>query len=182
MLNAIDIANFFVDLANSDSDDCMTNLRVNKLIYFAQAWSLVRRNVPLFSEEIQAWTYGPVVQSVYQVFKGYGRDRIQYVHGDYSPDIFSSEELELLIDVAQCYGRFTSPALVDITHASNSPWKRVFSENENNVISKESLREYFSALKELEGFHLNELCEEDFVGYRDKEGYLVLPREISDAE
>ena len=58
MLKAIDVANFFVDLANSDPDDCMTNLRVNKLLYFAQAWSVVRRNKPLFEEDMQAWKYG----------------------------------------------------------------------------------------------------------------------------
>lgn len=43
MCKAIDVANFFVDMANNDPNDCMTNLRVNKLLYFAQAWSLVRR-------------------------------------------------------------------------------------------------------------------------------------------
>lgn len=181
MLNAIDIANFFVDLANSDSDDCMTNLRVNKLIYFAQAWSLVRRDMPLFSEEIQAWTYGPVVPSVYHAFKDYGRERIQNVHGEYSPDIFSSEELELLIDIAQYYGKFTSPALVDITHSDNSPWQKVFSKTENRIISKGSLKEYFSASKEIEAFKLKAVNEENFIGYRDKDGFLVLPKEDYDA-
>ena len=68
MLKAIDVANFFVDLANSDPDDCMTNLRVNKLLYFAQAWSVVRRNKPLFEEDMQAWKYGPVVPEVYTAF------------------------------------------------------------------------------------------------------------------
>lgn len=52
MCRAIDVANFFIDLANSDPDDCMTNLRVNKLLYFAQAWSLVRRGKPLFPDEL----------------------------------------------------------------------------------------------------------------------------------
>ena len=79
MLKAIDVANFFVDLANSDPDDCMTNLRVNKLLYFAQAWSVVRRNKPLFEEDMQAWKYGPVVPEVYTAFSACGRERIASV-------------------------------------------------------------------------------------------------------
>ena len=54
MIKAIDIANFFIDLSNSLEEELMTNLKVNKLVYLAQAWSLVRLGKPLFCENIQA--------------------------------------------------------------------------------------------------------------------------------
>ena len=154
MCRAIDVANFFIDLANSDPDDCMTNLRVNKLLYFAQAWSLVRRGKPLFKEELQAWKHGPVVPSVYQAFKPCGRERISAVSGEYSADVFSNDELELLIDVARKYGCYTSPALVAMTHLPGSPWESVYAPGHNNVISTNRLKDYYSQQDPLSGYEV----------------------------
>ena len=182
MAKAIDVANFFVDMANCDPDDCMTNLRVNKLLYFAQAWSLVRLGRPLFDEDIQAWTYGPVVPSVYQAFKACGRERIQSVFGDYSADVFSGDELSLLLDVLNEYGKYTSPALVGITHKEGSPWREVFTPNANRVIGQEALRDYFRQETPLPAFDAAISEEGDYAGYRDADGYLVLPADMDDAE
>ncbi len=181
MLKAIDVANFFIDLSSSMEEELMTNLKVNKLVYFAQAWSLVRLGRKLFDEDILAWTYGPVVQSVYSTFKPCGKNNIEHVYGDYSADAFSSEELELLMDVALQYGQYTATTLVNITHKSGSPWAKVYKEHENNIISIDSMKEYFSALQPLPEFTLS-VSDEDFVGYRDKDGYLVLPKEWDDEQ
>ena len=99
MIKAIDIANFFIDLSNSLEEELMTNLKVNKLVYLAQAWSLVRLGKPLFCENIQAWQYGPVIPSVYNTFKVCGANNIENVFGEYNQKIFSPEELDLLIDI-----------------------------------------------------------------------------------
>lgn len=179
MLKAIDVANFFVDLASSMEEEFMTNLKVNKLVYFAQAWSLVRLNRELFSEDVVAWTYGPVIPSVYDAFRPCGRNKIEHVCGEYTQAKFSSEELDLLVDVALQYGQYTAPTLVNITHKPKSPWSQVYKEHENNIITKESMREYFSALKPLPTFN-PAFDENDFVGYRDSEGFLVLPKEWDD--
>lgn len=57
---AIDAANFFIKLANDAGEEGMTNLRVNKLLYFAQAWSLARLGKELFAEDFQAWVYSEI--------------------------------------------------------------------------------------------------------------------------
>ncbi len=182
MCRAIDVANFFIDLANSDPDDCMTNLRVNKLLYFAQAWSLVRRGKPLFPDELQAWKFGPVVPSVYQAFKPCGRERISSVSGEYSADVFSTEELELLIDVARKYGRYTSPALVDMTHRPGSPWEAVYAPGQNNTISTDCLKAYYSQKALLPAYEVPEAPEDQYIGHRDpSDGLLVLPKEYDNA-
>lgn len=181
MHKAIDIANFFVNLSSAADEELMTNLKVNKLVYFAQAWSLVRFNKKLFDEDILAWQYGPVVQSVYNTFKPCGKNNIANVAGNYSEDKFSEDELALLIDVAMQYGQFTAPKLVDITHKKNSPWSKVYKEHESNVISIESIKEYFSNLKPMQSFSFD-VNENEFIGYRDSEGYLVLPKEWDDGE
>ena len=62
MVHAIDVARFFINIANTiPTYDLMTNLRVNKLLYFAQGECLRRLGYPLFDDDIEAWTYGPVV-------------------------------------------------------------------------------------------------------------------------
>ena len=65
--SAVDVARYLVLLASTESDgpaqeaDCLTNLRLQKLLYYVQGWSLGERGRPMFREEIQAWRYGPVV-------------------------------------------------------------------------------------------------------------------------
>lgn len=181
MCRAIDVANFFVDMANNEPDDCMTNLRVNKFLYFAQAWSLVRRGKRLFDSQIQAWQYGPVVPEVYQAFKPCGRERISSTSGEYSPDLFDNEELELLIDVFREYGKYSSPALVGFTHEKGTPWERVYDPDKRETeISDESLREYFFKQEPLKPYVLPEVPESDYIGYRDSNGTLILPKEYDD--
>ena len=181
MCKAIDVANFFIDMANNDPDDCMTNLRVNKLLYFAQAWNLVRNNKPLFEDEIQAWQYGPVVPNVYHTFKPCGRERIASTSDDYSFSRLSCEEIMLLIDVMREYGRFSSPALVDMTHEAGSPWARVYDPNHNNSITNDSLFDYFSTQQPLPKFSVIDDAEDDLLGRRDpKDGLLILPQEYDD--
>ena len=181
MCKAIDVANFFVDMANNDPDDCMTNLRVNKLLYFAQAWSLVRRGERLFNSQIQAWQYGPVVPEVYQAFKPCGRERISSVSGEYSPDLFDSDELTILLDVLREYGKYSSPALVGFTHAKGTPWEKVYDCDKRGIeITDESLIEYFSAQEPLKSYTLSEGSDSDYIGYRNSDGVLVLPKEYDD--
>lgn len=182
MLKAVDVANFFIDMANNDPDDCMTNLRLNKLLYFAQAWSLIRNHKPLFNEDIQAWKYGPVIPSVYKTFKPCGRERIASVSDDnFSMNKFSTDELQLLIDILEEYGQYSSPALVKLTHSNDGPWKKVYDEYSNEVITQDSLINYFSKKQPLKTFQVPKTSECDFVGYRDKQdGLLILPKEYDD--
>ena len=81
MAKVQDVAKFFIGLANEQAEqnqgDLMTNLRLQKLLYFAQGWYLARYGKPLFSDEIEAWTYGPVVPEVYQTYKPNGKDGIE---------------------------------------------------------------------------------------------------------
>jgi uncharacterized phage-associated protein len=181
MLTAIDVAYFFVDLANTTSlgSNAMTNLRVNKLLYFAQAHSLVRFGKPLFDENIQAWKYGPVVPSVYQEFKHCGNGRIQDIPLDYTPEMFSTDEIDLLLDVVRHYGQFSSSALVGITHKNGSPWKTVYHEDSvGSVIPADKMKVYFS--KEQLPVFEPKYDETDVIGTRNSLGYLVLPKEYDD--
>jgi uncharacterized phage-associated protein len=60
MADVFDVAAFFVQMANLSADDQMTNLKLNKLLYYAQGASLARTGNTLFNDSIEAWPYGPV--------------------------------------------------------------------------------------------------------------------------
>lgn len=140
MTSVFDAANFFVDIVNRSEEDQITNLRLNKLLYFAQGCCLSRTGGKLFGDEIEAWDYGPVVPSVYRKYKVCGKSPIRAVDDDYDPGVFSEEEREILLDVMREYGKYMSSELVTITHRKGSPWSRT---KERDVIDPGIIKEYF---------------------------------------
>ena len=180
MIKALDAANFFVDLARSKQAD-MTNLRVNKLLYFAQGWSLARTGSPLFADEIEARDLGPVVPEVYRTFTPCGRSCIRDTSADYDYNRISSEEIDLLLDVSNHYEKYSTSYLVDMSHETDGPWKANYIEHGNNIIPKEQLKTFFSSSDPIEEFKLPEVPASCYIGYRDASGYLVLPKEYEDA-
>ncbi len=108
---AEDVAKFFIQYYD-DNDVLITNLMLNKLLYFAQGHHLAEYGKPLFGETIEAWKYGPVVPSVYRKYKLYGKDPI---HNDGRFDcrnLFSDDAMSLLLDVAEYYMDYSSSKLV----------------------------------------------------------------------
>lgn len=76
--SARDIANWFLGAIDRDAGDAITHLKLQKLVYYAQAWSLAlpARGVPLFDEEMQAWAHGPVAESLFQEHRGNSWDAL----------------------------------------------------------------------------------------------------------
>ena len=66
MLTAAQVADYFLSLVDEDAGDSMTNLRLQKLLFYAQAWHLALTNRPLFEEDFEAWVHGPVIPSFYR--------------------------------------------------------------------------------------------------------------------
>lgn len=143
MATVFDIANFFVDLANKTDDDYITNLKLNKLLYFAQGVSLARTDKPLFQEPIEAWKFGPVIPSIYKKYKDLGKMPIQVTDTNYTSEIFTNQEISILIDVMREFGIYTGGKLVALTHAPDTPWSKSFNNNEK-IISNEDIKEYFT--------------------------------------
>lgn len=161
---AIDIANIFIDMAVSFPNDSIDSLKLNKLCYYAQGWSLAKLGYPLFDDRIEAWAYGPVIPDVYQTYKGYKDSPIENPTYFFNEERLSSDELSLLVDVYNTYGKYTSVGLVSKTHEVGSPWRRVYQERENNEITKGAMEEYFSKSDELEVFTLN-TAKENVISY-----------------
>lgn len=125
----------------------LTTMKLHKLIYYCQAWSLVWDEKPLFNETIEAWANGPVV-----------RDLFSYHRGQYSisninignPDALSDEQRETIDSILDYYGKKTAQWLIELTHME-APWKdaRVGlgpTERGAQKISHGAMAEYYSSL------------------------------------
>ena len=178
-MRALDVANFFIDLYNTIPEGQITNLSLNKLLYFAQGHSLAENGRPLFDEPIEAWQYGPVVPSVYQAFKKHRKARIPSTFGSYSSDIFSGEDLDLLLDVFQEYKKYSANYLVSLTHEVDAPWHGVYSPHMNNEISQKTLRDYFMNHR-LNRFSVFPLAESEKNIRRNSSGIRLLPADWRD--
>ena len=176
MVQSIEVARFFINIANTiPTDDLMTNMRVNKLLYFAQGECLRQLGKPLFDEDMEAWDYGPVVPSVYRTYKEFGREPIK--DGVGYQDTFSEQEKDVLFDVLSYYGQFSTSALVALSRQVQSPWTAAHKNGDKHAkISKEEIKTFFTSKPPIPKFTIP-YKETDFVGYRDKDGYLVLPQE-----
>ncbi len=126
----------------------MTTMKLQKLVYYCQAWSLVWDEEPLFREKIEAWANGPVVRELYDRHKGSFRIYGLSI-GD--PSRLSRKQKETINSVLNYYGNKTSQWLSELTHQED-PWK--YARNGltpnmrgSSVISHASMMEYYSSLK-----------------------------------
>lgn len=184
MANIYDVADFFIDWANKSEEEHMTNLWLNKLLFFAQGQYLARYGKPLFQDTIEAWDYGPVVPAVYRKYKVCGRNPIPAVDEGYTPANFTIDEQRLLADVLTEYGGYSATALVSMTHRPDTPWYNAYHEGQNCEITKEAMRNFFaSADNKLKPFSsiFSPMCL-PVESTRDAEGYLVLPADEDDGD
>ncbi len=179
MANVIDCANFFIDDALKRHEH-MTNMRINKLLYFAQGYHLARTNRCLFDDPIEAWTYGPVVAQVYQTYKKYRRNPITSLCGDYDESLFDFEEKETLTDVCRRYRNVSTHDLVEMSHAEDGPWNESINHNTRYIGVKE-MYDFFSKLLQVDLFESAlEVNAYELTGYRNANGILVLECEDDD--
>ena len=164
-----------------DAFDDLTNMKINKLLYFAQGYYLRKYGSPLFDNAIEAWDHGPVVPEVYSAYKGYGDRPIKEYNEDMAARIAPEAEA-ILYDVARKYGRYTASALRNMTHVVGSPWDQVYQGNHSHTeIPLTAIRKYFAEAEDLTPAE-KRFKASDFIGCRDEDGILVLPKEWDDGE
>ena len=140
MPSCYDVARFFLSLVDEDARDFMTNLKLQKLVYYAQGFHLAIHGRPLFAERICAWEYGPVVPVLYHALKGRGADPISVNDLDSCPrEKLDNDVKKLLKEINSVYGQFSAVRLMQMTH-HEPPWKETPS---GSVISHDLMKRYF---------------------------------------
>ena len=114
----------------------ITQLTLQKLLYYVQGLTSVIKEEPAFKEPILNWNYGPVVREVYDEYKNFGANGIIE-----EIDVKLSPCLEEIIEiVVRDYGKFNPSALIELTH-EEMPWK---STSKNEIIQFDKIKDYFN--------------------------------------
>lgn len=138
------IANTFLDIAAREAASAsLSPMKMQKLVFFAHGWYLANTETPLVKEPIQAWQYGPVIESLYHDLKNYGSESITApitslnFDGDRFrteiPKVESAEIVEFLEEIYKVYGKYSPIQLSNLSHESGSPWDLVNRESGGNL-------------------------------------------------
>ena len=141
-VSALDVAAYILKKLGS-----MTTMKLQKLVYYCQAWSLVWDEQPLFRENIEAWANGPIVRELFNYHRG------QYLISSVvigNPDLVNEIQKETIDAVVDYYGKKSSQWLSDLTHMED-PWKTTrigLSEMKrgNRIVGLDVIAEYYGSL------------------------------------
>ena len=126
----------------------MSTMKLQKLVYYCQAWSLVWDEQPLFAEQIQAWANGPVIPDLFEAHKGH------FSVSDWplgNIENLSANQIESIDAVLNHYGDKSGQYLSDLTHLER-PWKcaregLASTERGSNEIPLDSMLEYYEGIR-----------------------------------
>ncbi|MDR2615555.1 MAG: DUF4065 domain-containing protein [Oscillospiraceae bacterium] len=141
MISVHEAANTFVYFALNGGDEPCTNMRLNKLLYFAQGHALERFGKPLFAADFEAWDFGPVVPEIYRKYKCCGDNPIAATDDGFDPGVLPPEVQDLLAEVSVRYENLSTSALVKLSHRKGSPW---FNAPRNEAIPIDAIGNWFS--------------------------------------
>lgn len=118
------------------------NLKLQKLLFYSQAVSLVLGNAPLFPDKIEAWDYGPVVRSIYNKYKTF-EEQIPKSK-DFAPSA-TPDELKWMDIALGHYGGMTGSQLITLTH-SEKPWQDAYAKGRNTEITQSAIKDFYSTI------------------------------------
>jgi len=149
------VANFVLDLAETVSQP-VTNMHINKIVYFLHVDYLVAFDAPLVTAKIEAWTHGPVFRELYREFKDAGESKItrratvldpltgQRKKAEWN---FSQEEEEFLTELVKKYVALSASALRSSSHIEDGPWDQAWNHegraNASMRISNQSIKDWY---------------------------------------
>ncbi|MCR5564034.1 MAG: DUF4065 domain-containing protein [Desulfovibrio sp.] len=145
MAHAKDVAQYIIECTPQET---ISAIKLEKLVYYCQAWSLAWTGEPLFEEDIQAWANGPVIPNLYKLHVHKLNISKDDAIGDSSK--LSENEKSIINDVLQTYIDKEPFWLVELTHLER-PWKEARRNCQpgeicTNVITQASMAEYYSSI------------------------------------
>lgn len=147
-IRVFDVAAYILEQKGS-----MTTMKLQKLVYYSQAWSLVWDEQPLFEEPIEAWANGPVVRDLFDYHRGMYQISSMPIG---NPRLLNQEQRDTVDAVLEYYGNQPAQWLIDLTHMEE-PWNQTrkglpIQERGNRVIPLDMIADYYSSLPVQEDF------------------------------
>lgn len=120
----------------------MTSMKLQKLVYYSQAWSVVWDDDVLFPEPIEAWRSGPVVRDLWEATRG--KFRVDAIPEGNAATL-NENQRDSVNEVLGFYGPQSAQWLSDLTHMED-PWRNAYAQGQNTIIRPEDLMEYYASL------------------------------------
>ena len=125
----------------------MTTMKLQKLVYYSQAWSLVWDEKPLFEEKIEAWANGPVIRNLFDYHRGMYEISSMPLG---NPRLLNQEQQDTVDAVLEYYGHRSAQWLIELTHMED-PWIQARKglpklERGNRIIPLDAMADYYSSL------------------------------------
>lgn len=139
MCEAIILAKYIVSKCVKDGQP-ISNLQLQKILFYIQE-AFVKKNDLAFSDNIEAWQFGPVIPNVYYRFAGYGSMAIRNEYEDSINEYFDTDEIALINSIIESKRTLDPWVLVEETHAEGGAWAKVYNRGSNNIISPEIIKE-----------------------------------------
>lgn len=125
MTSATVVAQAFLDLASSEGRQ-LTNMQLQKLVFFAHGAHLAAYDEPLIHEPVKAWDFGPVIPSLYERLREYGSGPVYNPIDYFGANSLGPREQQAVRSAWRAYGHLDAWQLSDITHQQGSPWEQVW--------------------------------------------------------
>lgn len=144
MVSVFDVAQYILQTIGAP----ISTMKLQKLVYYCQAWHLAWTGKPLFKEKFEAWVNGPVCPELFKLHKG--QFFISKIGLQKLTSQLTAENQRRINLVLEAYGKYSGAELSYMTH-KEKPWKEArrgisVNENSSHTISTESMRNYYSSL------------------------------------
>jgi len=143
------VADFFIN-KGVETGAPISNKKLQKLLYYSQAWSMALVNKPLFKDKIEAWVHGPAIRSVYLEYRSFGFSPIRKIIPTENIKKIIGDTKKFLEEIWRVYGKHDASYLEFLTH-NETPWKEArlgvgALDSSDKEISLDSMAEYYSKL------------------------------------
>lgn len=155
--DVLDVSRYIINYSNV-KDYGISNLKLQKILYFVQAYFLIETGSPCFKEKIEAWDFGPVVPVAYCEYKQYGCGDIPTTKSfimieknniwnskrvEFKEIAISDDDKSLIDKVVDKFSEYSATDLVELTQ-HQIPWMDAIVSNQSNEITNKSIFEYFN--------------------------------------
>jgi len=141
--NVLDLAKYVIYKCRESNCD-ISNLKLQKIMYYIQVYYLQNYSIVAFNSKISAWMYGPVVDDVYIHYRKYKSEDLKDIVDTNVEISYDNKDKEILDAIITEYMGKSAWDLVMDTHKVGSPWSHVYNDGEGRYkeISKDDIIEY----------------------------------------
>jgi len=153
MAKITDVSDYIIFRLNSDGESDLNTLKLQKLLYYVQAWHLAFYRTPMFEGTFQAWVHGPVNRTIYDLYKDQkfmfsAITKNDIISSDFEKNLTKKEKLHIN-SVLDVYAKYTPTQLEYLTHRED-PWIEARNgvpqyQRSENVINEMTMKKYYKA-------------------------------------